>query len=333
MSHGLPDDGDAGRSKLDPYIVALLATVGLAALLPASGVTARVVAAAGDVAIVLLFFLHGAKLSRAAIGAGIGHWRLHLLVLGSTYILFPLMGLGLAVVPGLPPGLAMGLLFLALLPSTVQSSIAFTAMARGNVAAAVCSASFSNLTGIVLTPLLVGLLIGQAGAGSTYGAVQKVALQLLLPFIAGHLARPVIGGFLARHKAALGYVDRGSILLIVYCAFSAAVIEGLWSQVTWPMIVAIMALCGLMLAIALCATWYLGRQAGLDRQDLVVLLFCGSKKSLASGVPMAGLLFPPAMLGAIILPLMIFHQMQLIACSFIAQRLAADDARACAAQG
>jgi sodium/bile acid cotransporter 7 len=312
-------------SMLDPYIVALLATVGLAALLPASGVTARVVAAAGDVAIVLLFFLHGAKLSRDAIWAGIGHWRLHLLVLASTYILFPLMGLGIAAVPGLPSGLAMGLLFLTLLPSTVQSSIAFTAMARGNVAAAVCSASLSNLIGIVLTPLLVGLLIGQAGLGSTYTAVQKIALQLLLPFIVGHLARPVIGGFVARQKAALSYVDRGSILLIVYSAFSAAVIEGLWGQVTWPVIVTIMALCSIMLAIALCTTWYLGLRVGLDRQDLVVLLFCGSKKSLASGVPMAGLLFPPAMLGAIMLPLMIFHQMQLIACSFIAQRLAAGD--------
>ncbi|WIW90510.1 bile acid:sodium symporter family protein (plasmid) [Sphingobium sp. V4] len=313
---------------LDPYITTLLATVALAALLPAQGVAAVAIDGAGEAAIFLLFFLHGSKLSRDAIWAGIGHWRLHLLVLGSTYVLFPLMGLGVAAVPRVASEIAMGLLFLTLLPSTVQSSIAFTAMARGNVAAAVCSASISNLLGIFLTPLLVGLLIGQVGADSSHAAIQKIALQLLLPFVAGHLARPVIGGFVTRHKAVLGYVDRGSILLIVYAAFSAAVVEGLWGKVTLPTIAAMMALCAIMLAIALSATWHLGRYAGLERQDLVVLLFCGSKKSLASGVPMAGLLFPPAMLGPILLPLMIFHQIQLIACSFIAQRLNRDESSA-----
>ncbi len=318
---------------IDPYIMALLATVGLAALLPARDATAMAVDGAGDVAIFLLFFLHGAKLSRAAIWAGIGHWRLHLLVLGMTYILFPLMGLGVTAMPGVPSQVATGLLFLTLLPSTVQSSIAFTAMARGNVAAAVCSASLSNLLGIALTPLLVSLLIGQVGAASSYAAVQKIALQLLLPFVAGHLARPMIGGFVKRHKAMLGYVDRGSILLIVYAAFSAAVIEGLWGKVTLPTIAGMMALCAIMLAIALCVTWRLGQYAGLERRDLIVLLFCGSKKSLASGVPMAGLLFPPAMLGPILLPLMIFHQIQLIACSFIAQRLDGDEDRTLLAPG
>ena len=206
---------------------------------------------AADAAIVLLFFLHGAKLSREAIVAGIGHWRLHLMTLGFTYLLFPALGLMAAWAVGLvvDPALAVGLLFLALLPSTVQSSIAFTAMAGGNVAAAVCSASLSNLVGIVLTPLLVAVFIHAGGAAGVdgdvdgLGSVQKIALQLLLPFVAGHLLRPVIGKWIDSHKKLLQPVDRSSVLLVVYSAFSAAVVGGsgagsgrlIWRCCSWPL--------------------------------------------------------------------------------------------------
>ena len=314
--------GILGRilAVFEPFVLALLATVLVATLLPARGVWAGVAGIAADVGIVLLFFLHGAKLSREAIWAGMRNWRLHGAVLASTYGLFPVLGLILA--RALPGPLAAGMLFLTLLPSTVQSSIAFTAIARGNVAAAVCSASFSNLVGIVLTPALVALLMGSTSGGVSLAAVETIVLQLLLPFVAGHLLRPWIGGLVARQKKMLTVVDRGSILLVVYTAFGAAVVEGLWHRVSAADLLLILAICLVLLAIVLAATWSAGRALGLSREDAIVLVFCGSKKSLASGVPMAGVLFPPAQVGVVLMPLMLFHQIQLIACAVIARRYA-----------
>ncbi len=310
------------KSALDPYILALLGTVALASLLPARGSAAQGFEWAANAGIVLLFFLHGAKLSREAIVAGAGHWRLHLAVMAVTFALFPLLGLAIRAIPGLPVLIASGMLFLTLLPSTVQSSIAFTSIARGNVAAAICSASFSNILGLVITPLLAGLLMGGSGAQLSIGLVEKIVAQLLLPFIAGHLLRPVVGGFVAKHKQLVGYVDRGSILLVVYTAFSAAVIGGLWHKLPLPQLGLILMLNVVLLAIGLASTWGLGKLLGFKREDQIVLLFCGSKKSLASGVPMAGVLFPPAAVGVVILPLMLFHQIQLMACAVIAKQLA-----------
>lgn len=310
------------KSALDPYILALLGTVALASLLPARGSAAQGFEWAANAGIVLLFFLHGAKLSREAIVAGAGHWRLHLAVMAVTFALFPLLGLAIRAIPGLPVLIASGMLFLTLLPSTVQSSIAFTSIARGNVAAAICSASFSNILGLVITPLLAGLLMGGSGAQLSIGSVEKIVAQLLLPFIAGHLLRPVVGGFVAKHKQLVGYVDRGSILLVVYTAFSAAVIGGLWHKLPLPQLGLILLLNVVLLAIGLASTWGLGKLLGFKREDQIVLLFCGSKKSLASGVPMAKVLFAGGALGAVVLPLMLFHQLQLMVCAVLAQRYA-----------
>ena len=313
------------RELIDPFLLLLLGTVALASLLPARGDGARIADAVADAGIVLLFFLHGAKFSRAAIWDGAKAWRLHLAVLATTFAVFPLLGLASQQIGAVPDGMRAGLLFLTLLPSTVQSSIAFTAIARGNVAAAVVSASFSNLLGIVLTPLLVALLMQRTGSGSliSLASVEGIVLQLLLPFLIGHLARPWIGGFVARHKAMIGRVDRGSILLVVYAAFSAAVVEGLWQTVSAGEMALLAGLCVALLAVVLCFTWGLGRMMGLARAERIVLVFCGSKKSLATGVPMAGLLFPASSVGAILLPVMLFHQIQLMACAVLARRYGA----------
>jgi sodium/bile acid cotransporter 7 len=304
-------------SLFEPFILMLLGTVLLASILPARGVGATVVGVIADIGIVLLFFLHGAKLSREALWDGARNWRLHLAVLAVTFAVFPLLGLGLSHLVAGP--VAAGILFLTLLPSTVQSSIAFTAIARGNVAAAVCSASFSNLIGIVVTPLLVAWLMGAAGSIS-FESVEAIVLQLLVPFVAGHLLRPWIGDWVARRKKLLTMVDRGSILLVVYSAFGAAVVEGLWHRLSPGDLGIVAVVCTVLLVLVLAVTWGLGRAMGLTREDAIVLQFCGSKKSLASGVPMAGVLFAPAQVGVILLPVMLFHQIQLIACAMIARR-------------
>jgi len=319
----------AARIKIptvDPFLMWLVGCVVAASVLPARGAVLTAFDFAANAAIVLLFFLHGAKLSREAVLAGIGHWRLHLMTLAFTYVLFPVLGLMAQAVTGrfIDPTLAMGLLFLTLLPSTVQSSIAMTAMAGGNVAAAVCSASLSNLVGVVLTPLLVAVFIhsgGGAGGGMDgLASVQKIAGQLLLPFVVGHLLRPVIGTWIDTHKKLLQPVDRSSVLLVVYAAFSAAVVNGVWLRVGAFDLAVLLAASAGMLAVVIAINGVAARAAGLSREDAIVLLFCGSKKSLVSGVPMAGALFAPAQVGIVILPLMIFHQLQLFVCAWLAGR-------------
>ena len=316
------------KLKIDSYIVALFGMVVLATILPAHGQPAVVLGLVVKLAIALLFFLHGAKLSREAVVAGVTHWRLHLTILAFTYVLFPALGVLAAKTGLLSPTLAAGMVFLACLPSTVQSSIAFTSIARGNVAAAVCAASASNLLGIFLTPVLVSLLMHAQGGAGGWKAIQDIVVQLLLPFIAGQLARPLISQWLERHKPLIGYVDRGSILLVVYSAFSAAVFGGLWSRVSPLELAALVLVCSVLLVAVLLATTFGARALGFVKADEIAIVFCGSKKSLATGVPMAGILFPSATAGVLVLPLMIFHQIQLMACSVIAQHYAkrpADD--------
>jgi sodium/bile acid cotransporter 7 len=271
----------------------------------------------------VLFFLHGAKLSREAIIAGIGHWRLHILVLAATFVMFPVIGLVLQPVlqPLTSADLYTGILYLCVLPATVQSAIAFTAIARGNVAAAVCSASASTVLGVFITPVLVNLIVLQHGGASTsFDSIKKILLQLLVPFIVGHLMRPWIISTIQRHSMLTGLVDRGSILLVVYTAFSASVIEGLWKQASWSSLIGVTFICTALLALALFITTQSARRLGFNKSDEITIVFCGSKKSLASGVPMAKVLFPAHAVGAIVLPLMIFHQIQLMVCAVIAQR-------------
>ncbi|WP_326959717.1 MULTISPECIES: bile acid:sodium symporter family protein [unclassified Amycolatopsis] len=314
------------RLRLDPFIVAILATVGVATLLPASGAVASGFSTATTVAVGLLFFLYGARLSTQEALEGLRHWRLHSVVLASTFVLFPLLGLAVTLLPSsvLPGQLAAGVLFLAVLPSTVQSSIAFTSIARGNVAAAICSASLSNLAGIVLTPILVALLLSGDGAGVDGSAVLGIVLQLLAPFVAGQLARRWIGDWITRNSAPLKLFDRGSILLVVYTAFSAGMTEGIWHRLDAGHLLVLAAVCVVVLAAVLTATGWGAKVLGFARADRITIVFCGSKKSLASGLPMATVLFGHAQVGLIVLPLMLFHQLQLIVCATMARRYARD---------
>ena len=316
--------GLSRRLAPDPYIVAILGMVALASLIPVHGIAAVDFARLTKAAIALLFFLHGARLSRAAVIAGVTHWRLHLTVLAATFVMFPLLGLAAERLPAtiLPGSLGAGVLFLCCLPSTVQSSIAFTSMARGNVAAAVCAASASNLFGIFITPLLVALTLRTHGAPLSPAEFEAVLVQLFAPFVAGQLARRWIGSWIAAHGRLVGWVDRGSILLVVYGAFSAAVTQGIWHEVSALQIAALAAVCALLLAIVLVATAAGSRILGFAKADEITIVFCGSKKSLASGVPMASILFPAASVGLMVLPLMIFHQLQLMACALIARAYA-----------
>lgn len=315
------------RLLFDNFTLILIAVVLAATLVPAHGQGAVFFEVLTMLAIGLLFFLHGAKLSREAIIAGAMHWRLHLLIFAFTFILFPIIGWGLkpVLVPLLGMPLFIGTLYLCALPGTVQSAIAFTSVARGNVPAAICAASASSLIGIVLTPMLLKLLLGTEGASGTMpvmDAIVNISAQLLLPFIAGHLLRPWIGAWIDRNRSWLKNVDQSSILLVVYTAFSASVVGGLWDTVPPSTLITLTVVCCALLALVLTITTWLARTLGFNKEDEITIVFCGSKKSMATGVPMAQVLFTAGAIGPALLPLIIFHQIQLMVCAVMAQQYA-----------
>ncbi|MEX0526355.1 bile acid:sodium symporter family protein [Raoultella terrigena] len=307
---------------LDPFTLTLVTVVLLASFFPARGEFVPFFEHLTTAAIALLFFMHGAKLSREAIISGGGHWRLHLWVMCSTFIVFPVLGVLFAwwAPINVDPALYTGFIYLCILPATVQSAIAFTSLAGGNVAAAVCSASASSLLGIFISPLLVGLLMNMHGAGGSLEQVGKIMLQLLLPFVLGHLSRPWIGAWVARHKKWISKTDQTSILLVVYSAFSEAVVNGIWHKVGPGSLLFIVAVSIVLLAIVIAINIFVARKCGFNKADEITIVFCGSKKSLANGIPMANILFPTSILGIMVLPLMIFHQIQLMVCAVLARR-------------
>jgi solute carrier family 10 (sodium/bile acid cotransporter), member 7 len=313
------------RFAPDTFTMLLVATVVLASFAPPTASLELPVKIATDVAIAFMFFLYGARLATSNVIAGLAHWRLHALVLAATFVMFPLVGLVLfhCLPQWLVPGpLALGMLYLCLLPSTIQSSLAFTSIAGGNVPAAMCSATLSSLIGAVATPLLVAMFASARGGAPTGDAIREIGLLLVAPLVAGQLLRPWIGDFVLRHKAILSATDRGSILLVVYGAFGAAVSAGLWHALPLSGFAIMIVIEAMVLAFMLYATHYAAKTLGFNHEDTIAIVFCGSKKSLAAGVPMAGVLFPGPDLGMILLPTMLFHQMQLMVCAVLARRWA-----------
>jgi sodium/bile acid cotransporter 7 len=308
----------------DVFMLSLIGVVAAATLMPCEGRGARVFATLGTIAIALLFFLQGARLSRDAIVNGLTHWRLQLITASTTFAVFPLFGLGLRLLfpDALPPLLWMGVLFACALPSTVQSSIALTSIAKGNVPGAICSATMSNVAGIFIAPLLFGAMSRFQGGTVDAQGIWHIVLQLLVPFAAGHLLRPWIGAWTARNRALLSVTDRSSILLVVYTAFSAAVVRGIWQQLPPATLATLGVIMAVLLAGGLLTTIAISRAMALGPEDEAAIAFCGSQKSLVTGVPMANALFGPGSAGPLLLPIMIYHLLQLLVCASLARRYA-----------
>ena len=310
--------------KPDPLIVLIILAVIIAIIAPARGNFADIFGQLTNVAIALLFFLYGARLSTQEALNGLKHWRLHLTILAFTFVVYPLIGIALRPLTAvISHDMYLGILFLTLVPSTVQSSVAFTSIAKGNVAGAIISASASNLVGVIITPLLVMLLMGTGGEvhidTSVFG---EIALLLLAPFVLGQLTRRWVGK-IAQSKATK-VVDRGSIAMVVYSAFSKGVVDGIWSSISRWDLAFLVVFAAAFVAFMLWLTRKASQKMGFNRADTIAIEFCGSKKSLATGLPMASVIFASggASLGLLILPLMIYHQVQLMMCSWLAARYA-----------
>jgi len=313
--------------KFDWFLVGMVLAVGLAGLFPGPGARGGwlhpELLTKGGVA--LIFFLHGVALSFAALRAGALRWPLHLVVQLSTFLLFPLLGLALLAAIGrwLAPDLKLGVFYLAALPSTVSSSVALTAAARGNVPAAVFNATLSSLIGVALTPLWMGWFAGKTGQALPLGNVMlDLVIWLVMPLVIGQISRRWLAGWAHRNKPRINVVDRLTILLLVYTSFCDSVAMGIWTGNGWSVVwttgvslvlfTTVMALTG-----AICEVF------GFSTEDRIAVQFCGSKKTLASGVPMAQLMFGshPG-IGLILLPIMIYHPLQLMLCGFLAGRWA-----------
>lgn len=308
----------------DRFIILLLATLVIATVLPATGPALIAIGWISNAAIFALFFLHGARLSPQAVRDGARRWRLLAAIVAFGYVALPIAALAIVhLFDGwVAPELLLGLLFLGVLPTTVQSSIAYASIARGNVAASVIAAAASNLLAVGLTPMLFALLASTAFGTVSLDGLGKVALLLLLPFALGQALRRAVLPTVERYARLAGMMDKLTIVLAVFVAFSEAAANGLWSRVSLAALVGLGAITLALLLLALVAAWALGGAMRLDEADRATLLFSGAHKSLATGAPMARLLFPSALAGAVILPLMLYHQMQLVMSAVIATRLA-----------
>lgn len=310
--------------RLDPLIVLILFAVAIAIVFPARGSFADGFDVFTNIAIALLFFLYGARLSTREAVNGIKHWKLHLTILAFTFVVYPIIGLALRPLTAfIANDLYLGILYLTLVPSTVQSSVAFTSIARGNVPGAIVSASASNLAGVVITPLLVMALMGAGdGIHIDSSVFFEISVLLLLPFVLGQLTRKWVGNLAA--SKATKVVDRGSIAMVVYAAFSKGMVDGIWASISVWQILFQIVFSTAFVFFMLWLTKIVSKKLGFSREDIIAIQFCGSKKSLATGLPMASVIFASGgtSLGLLILPLMIYHQVQLMICASMAARYA-----------
>ena len=314
----------AWLKRIDRFLLEIVGAALLASVLPAQGAAVTVVDWATKVAVAVLFFVYGVRLKPEQALAGLTHWRLHLTILSLSYLLFPLVGWALQVLSpwALSPALYAGVLYLTLLPSTVQSSINFTSIAKGNVAGAIVSASASNMLGVFLTPLLCwALMTTSGGIAIDPSSILDIVGQLLVPFVLGQLSRRWTADWVAA-RPRLKLFDQGVVVLVVYSAFSAGMREHMWQQVGVTDLAVLLGVCLVVLAVMLWFSRWLAIRLGFDRADVIAIQFCGTKKSLATGLPMANVLFAGSPIGLLVLPLMLFHQAQLMACGSLAARYA-----------
>lgn len=309
----------------DKLIWLLLLTFVLAAVVPVSEGQAGAAGTISNIGIFALFLLNGIRLPRDEVLHGVKNWRLQL---GIFFWVFGAMAAaGWAVshvfAPVLPATLALGLLYLGCLPSTVQSATSYNTLARGNVAASVIAAALINLVGVVVTPALFAALGSAKGVVIGGEVVLRIAVILLLPFIIGQVIQPYVRARVMAHKDITGWLDRLVIALAVYVALSAAVREGLLTQLPLPVLATMAGAVALMLAFAFGGAWLAG--ASFACPDRKAFLFAGAHKSIAIGAPLAALLFPKAEAGFILIPVILYHLAQLILSAPIATHLARED--------
>lgn len=308
----------------DPMIRMILAAIALATLLPVSGAAKDAAQAVSNTAVFTLFLLHGLKLERAEVVAGLGNVRLIVPLLLWVFGIMAMGGWSLwhITADALPPTIALGFLYLGCLPSTVQAAVSYSSLAGGNRAASVVVAALTNIMGVFITAPLFSLLAGSHGAAFHSDTLVKVFGLLVVPFVLGQWAQKHVGGWVKTNRTLVNWLDRGAISIAIYVGFSGAVTQGLWHKLDPSAWGTVLAACAALLMLGYGGTWLLGRALSLSREDRITLLYGGAHKSAAMGVPLAAVLFPAVSAGAIIVPLLAYHLSQLIVAAPIAAKLA-----------
>ncbi|WP_044199202.1 bile acid:sodium symporter family protein [Dyadobacter tibetensis] len=317
----------ARRVGLDGFMFSLFAIIGLAYLWPYPGTEQSPLhlPVVSMYAVSLIFFFYGLKLNPSSLREGLRNWKLHILVHAATFLLFPILVFMIRPLfqQAGQDALWLSIFFLAALPSTVSSSVVMVSLAQGNIPAAIFNASISSLLGVFLTPLWMGLVLGNSSLSFDLGPiVGKLAFQVLLPVTLGFMMNRRWGEWAYRHRQRIKLLDQSSILLIVYTSFCASFAERLFSGMGMSELLLLAA--GMLLLF-----WFmyllLTMVAGFlrfNREDKVTAVFCGSKKSLVQGAVMARVLFVGPQAGLMLLPIMTYHALQLIMTSMLAQRMA-----------
>ena len=311
-------------AQIDPMVRLILAAMLLATVLPVTGAARPAAQAVSDTAVFVLFFFYGLRLSRGEVWAGLGNHRLLTALMAWVFGAMALAGWGAwqVTAPFLPASLALGFLYLGVLPSTVQSATVYCSLARGNVAASVVAAALINIAGVFISAPLFALLAGGEGGGFHGATLVKVLTMLLLPFALGQALQGPLRALVARYRPLMATLDRMSIGIAVYVAFSGAVAQGFWQTLDAESSIAVLAVTALLLALGYGGAWLLGGVLALARGDRIAMLFAGAQKSIAMGAPLATVLFPPAVAGTVLLPLLAYHLAQMVVAAPIAARLA-----------
>ena len=303
----------------------LIAMIVLAKLWPQVGAKDSVLPLSdiANVGVSVIFFFYGLRLSPKKLMEGISNWRLHLLIQATTFVLFPLVVLAVRLITGsfVNETIWLGVFFVACLPSTVSSAVVMVSIAGGNIPAAIFNASLSMLIGVFITPLLMGLYMGAATGSFDLGPIIiKLLLQVLLPVVLGIILNSKWGAFAERNRKRLRYFDQSIILLIVYTAFCESFAKKMFEGYSWEFLLLLGAGMVAMFYTVYGIVYVLSRLLHFTREDKITAQFCGSKKSLVHGTVMSKVLFPhnPNM-GIILLPIMMYHALQLITVSIIAQ--------------
>lgn len=316
------------RVKFDNFVLAILVMILLGKFFPQAGIYRGPVDLdkLSDVGVFLIFFFYGLKLSPDKLRSDLGNIKLHAVVQIATFILFPLIVM-VAMHFFLTPAtyqLWLGAFFMAALPSTVSSSVVMVSIAKGNVPAAIFNASLSSLVGVFITPLWMGFVLasGRMQMGDMSGVIVKLICQVLFPVAAGMLLNRRWGNWALSHAKSLKLFDQSIILSIVYMSFSESFSRNLFSELSYVNFMALLLGVILLFYLVYGIISITSKSFGFNREDRITALFCGSKKSLVHGTVMSSILFAGmGSLGILLLPIMVYHALQLVIVSFIAQRM------------
>jgi sodium/bile acid cotransporter 7 len=311
----------------------MVAAVGFGFLLPGPGSRNGVLhpELLSNIGIAVILFLQGLSLPWEKVKVGLNNWRLHVIIQSFTFIVFPIVGLGLHVFapyvwPSEPASVRDGFLYLCVFPSTISTSVVLTSVAKGNTAGALFNAVVSNIAGVIITPVLVHLLMQASGHSSPFGPLLlKISLLTLLPFGIGMLLHPHLQAWVYAHKAWVNRISHTIVLFIVYTAFCDSVENHIWTLYGASLTLKIFALVVILFTGMSLLIYAVGRWADLNREDGITSYFCSVKKTLAMGIPLAVLIFGERPdLSLILLPTMFYHPLQLFVNGLLANKWAKD---------